>query len=161
MPPEFPAEAEARVLEVSQPLSHSGDWGWIIRNDNVIFWTHYPALVAAATAQKDIGNTNYRSGAHKAARANYLECLELLGANPIGYPHLEWRHAVLCRVRARGEEMMARESRDWPEAWSNFWEAFRWNRTLAAQWGRFVPCCLFRSHEPNRQSGPLWTIGDQ
>ncbi len=131
MPPDFPARAEGRVLDEYQPLAHSGDWGWVIRNDNVIFWTHDPALVAEATAQKDDGNTNYRNGAHEAARANYLECLELLGANPVGRPHHEWRHAVLCRVRARGEEMMARESQDWPIAWGSFWEAFRWNRTLA------------------------------
>jgi hypothetical protein len=140
MPLLFPAEAEARVLEAHQPLPHSGDWGWIIRNANVIFWTHDPALLSTATAQKDIGNEHYRSGAHDAARANYLECLELLGANPLGCPHLEWRHAVLSRVRARAEDMMQQypsgpktlHAPERPFAWSNFWEAFRWNRTLAA-----------------------------
>lgn len=83
--------------------------------------------------QKDAGNISFRSGAHDAARANYMECLELLGANPLGCPHTEWRRAVLCRVRARGEDAMSREPNTYPLGpRSNFWEGFRWNRTLAA-----------------------------
>ena len=141
--------SDSAVMPQQQPLPHSGTWGWVIRNDNVTFWTYDPALVAAATAQKDAGNAHYRSGAHAEAMTDYLECLELLGANPLGCSHLEWRRCVLGRVRAAAEGNMHQiststpaidpvtlfqdvnmlEGSDWVP--SNFWGCFRWNRTLA------------------------------
>jgi hypothetical protein len=140
--------ADTAVIQRQQPLPHSGTWGWVIRNDNVTFWTYDPALVAAATAQKDAGNAHYRSGAHAEAMAGYLECLELLGANPLGCPHREWRRCALGRVRAVAEGDMHQISTSTPAIdpvtlfedvnmgagyWvpSNFWGCFRWNRTLA------------------------------
>jgi hypothetical protein len=92
-----PGQPQERGAPPRQPRRHSGSWGWVIRNDNVMFWTHDAALHAAAAACKDAGNARYRGGAYAAARREYGRCLQLLGANPLGCSHEEWRQAV-CRA---------------------------------------------------------------
>jgi hypothetical protein len=129
-----------------EPHRSAGNWGWVIRNSNVTFWTYDPALIERATAQKDLGNDHYRSGAHAAARQAYGECLELLSANLLGASHEEWRAALLAHVRALAErdmhtfaeETMVGDAKDpvaflervAPSEAGSFWTGFRWSRVL-------------------------------